>query len=109
MKRCGIRIRNETSSEPKHWFDLYLCYTCANAVHAAKLLLLAMLLKYPTHVTAAAGVEPNIVAVGSILHDTHTTVLLVYHSDQSTVYSFTGLFSFSSQYCIFARHGKNYK
>ncbi len=93
--KCRIRIRNETSSYPKHWFDLYLGYTGINAVHAAKLLLLAMLLQYPTIGTVVADVELNIVAVGSIFHDTHATVLLVYHSDQSTVYSFTGLFSCS--------------
>jgi hypothetical protein len=89
LKRCRIQIRNETSTGPKHWFDLYLGYTCTNAVHAGKLLLLAMLLKYlyPTIGTAVANVELNTVAVGSILHDTHTTVLLVYHSDHSTVYS----------------------
>jgi hypothetical protein len=88
MKRCRIRIRNETSTDPKHWFDLYLGYTCANAFYAAKLLLLAMLLEYPTNGTAVADVELNTVAVGSILHNTHTTVLLVYHSDHSTVYLF---------------------
>jgi hypothetical protein len=76
--------------------DHYLGYTGSNAAKLL-LLLLAMLWKYryPTNVTAVANVELNIVAVGSILYDTHTTVLLVYHSDHSTVYSFTGLFSCS--------------
>jgi hypothetical protein len=87
MKRGRIRIRNETSTDPKHWFDLYLGYTCANAFYTAKLLLLAMLLQYFTNVTAVADVELNTVAVGPMLHDTHTTVLLVYHSGHSTVYS----------------------
>ncbi len=100
MKRCRIRVRNTGS------IDHYLGYTCANVVHAAKLLLLAMLLEYPTKGTAVADVELNIVAIGSILHNTQTTVLLVYHSDQSTVYSFTGLFSCSSQYCMFATHDR---
>ncbi len=93
MKRCRIRIRNETSTDQKHWFGLYLGYTGTNAVHAAKLLLLAMLLEYPTNVTAVADVELNIVAFVSILHNTHTTVLLVCYSHHSTIYSvFTGLF-----------------
>jgi hypothetical protein len=74
-----VRIRNTGS------IDHYLGYTGANVVHAAKLLLLAMLLEYPTNVTAVADVELNIVAIGSILHDTHTTVLLVYHSGHSTL------------------------
>jgi hypothetical protein len=97
MKRCRIRIRNVTSSDPKHWFGLYLGYTGTNVVHAAKLLLLllAMMLEYPTNGTAVADVELNIIAVSPILHNTRTTVLLVYHSDHSTVYSFTGLLSCS--------------
>ncbi len=114
MKRCKIRIRKETSTDPKHWFGLYLGYTGTNAVHASKLLLLllAMLLQYPTNGTAVADVELNIVAIGSILHDTHTTVLRVYHSDQSTMYSpdYSAFrHSIQYRYCIFARHGKNYK